>query len=343
MFPQVAENVGRRLDKICLRCQDTRNQFFGPQPARERSASVTSDFDFKGSVAIVTGAAGSIGAGISRQLLRAGATVIANDLPGTDLESFHAWLELEGLDPHRLLIVTGDVGLAGTVTQLLEAAERIGGCDLLVNNAAITQTYRPFLETTLEEWDQIFAVNLRAIFELSRRVAQTWVGDTRDSQARDGQAQNSQARVGSIINITSPGAQRAHFDNAIYDSAKGGLDALTRAMAVDLGGYGIRVNAIAPASIDHAHGAGQGGNGQDLPLGRSGTPEDIADAVLFLASSAAKFITGHVLTVDGGLLSQLRTRVPGHTAAKTVAHLEPAHISTGISTSIITGTGVTRE
>ena len=297
-----------------------------------------SEFDFKGSVAIVTGAAGSIGVGISHQLLRAGATVIANDLPGTDLEAAHAWLELEGIDPNRLLIVIGDVARAGTVTQLLEVAERIGGCDLLVNNAAITQTYRPFLETTLEDWDQIFAVNLRAIFELSRRVAQTWVNQAQHSQAKHSQAQHSQARHsqvelsqarrGNIINITSPGAQRAHFDNAIYDAAKGGLDALTRAMAVDLGRYGIRVNAVAPASIEHTHGTGQGGSGQDLPLGRSGTPEDIADAVLFLASGAAMFITGHVLTVDGGLLSQLRTRIPNQ---NTLAHLEASIATTGIT------------
>src|SRR5437763_16291224 len=116
-------------------------------------------------------------------------------------------------------------------------------------------------------------------------------------------------RKGVIINLSSGGASHAHRGNAAYDTAKGGVEALTRAMALDLAPYGIRVNALIPGAIDS-----QGMSpeikrerGTSIPLGRVGEPEELAGPAAFLASEDASYITGHILAVDGGLLSQQRS------------------------------------
>src|SRR5438093_10952962 len=116
-------------------------------------------------------------------------------------------------------------------------------------------------------------------------------------------------RAGAIINLSSGGATRAHRGNASYDAAKGGIEALTRAMALDLAPYGIRVNALVPGSID-SHGLSpemKRERGATIPLGRMGEPEELAGPAAFLASEDASYITGHIIAVDGGLLSQQRS------------------------------------
>ena len=114
---------------------------------------------------------------------------------------------------------------------------------------------------------------------------------------------------GCIINMSSGGATRAHRSFTAYDATKGGIEALTRAMAIDLAGYGIRVNALMPGSIDTAS---QGDeyrqkSGVNIPLGTVGEPEDMTGAALFLASNDASYITGDVIKVDGGMLAQQRS------------------------------------
>lgn len=234
-------------------------------------------------VALITGAGAGIGRGLARKFAATGARLILNDIDADALQETVTLLQ----DGARVYAHTGDIAEACTVQALMHYVQEAEGLDVLINNAGLTRTYKPFLETTLEDWDRIMAVNLRAVYHASLTVARHWVNN---------------GLPGCIVNISSPGATRAHHDNSIYDASKGGIDALTRAMAVDLGRYRIRVNAIAPAAVSETK-APQG----DLPLGFGATVDDVAEAVYFLTSDAAAAITGHVLAVDGGLLAQLRT------------------------------------
>ncbi|SMG55463.1 SDR family NAD(P)-dependent oxidoreductase [Paraburkholderia susongensis] len=244
-------------------------------------------FDFGGKVVVVTGASGAIGMAIARHFHRAGAHVIAAGRRADALETLAAQLG------ERCEIVAGDLAREEHRQDIAARAQRRGGLDILINNAGMTQTKVPSLETSLDDFDRIFDVNLRATWALSLDAIRGWI-------ARE--------HRGVIVNVSSPGAQRAHRNNAIYDMTKGGIDALTRCLATDFGRHGIRVNAIAPAQIPHSHvrevdpAAARG-----LPLPRHADPDEAAAPVLFLASDAASFITGHVLPVDGGLLAQLRT------------------------------------
>ncbi len=244
-------------------------------------------FDFSGKVAIVTGASGAIGTAIARHFHRAGAHVIAAGRRESALAALAAELG------ERCDVVIGDLADVAHRNDILACAARRGGLDVLVNNAGMTLTKMPTAEATLADFDQIVGVNLRATWALSLDAIREWI-------ARE--------HKGVIVNVSSPGAQRAHRNNAIYDVAKGGIDALTRCLATDFGRNGIRVNAIAPAQIPHSHTLDVNPDAaRGLPLPRHGDPAEAAAPVLFLASEAASFITGHVLPVDGGLLAQLRT------------------------------------
>lgn len=243
-------------------------------------------FNFSGKLAVVTGACGAIGAAIAQEFHRAGAHVVA---AGRNRAALAALRETLG---GRCEIVVGDVTNDAHRSEIIACAARHGGIDVLVNNAGMTQTRKPTGETGLADFDEIVGVNLRAMYAFTLDVIRGWTAC---------------AHKGVVVNVSSPGAQRAHRNNAVYDISKGGVDALTRCLAVDFGQHGIRVNAIAPAQIPHSHtpdvnpAAAHG-----LPLPRHGLPEEAAWPVLFLASDAASFITGHVLPVDGGLLAQLR-------------------------------------
>jgi NAD(P)-dependent dehydrogenase (short-subunit alcohol dehydrogenase family) len=244
-------------------------------------------FDFSGKVAVVTGASGAIGMAIAKRFHQAGAHVVATGRREDALADLSAQLG------ERCDLVVGDLADAAHRRDIFACAARLGGVDVLVNNAGMTQTKKPTAQASLADFDEIVTVNLRATWALSLDVIRDWI-------ARE--------HGGVIVNVSSPGAQRAHRNNAIYDMTKGGVDALTRCLAADFGHQGIRVNAIAPAQIPHSHtltvdpAAARG-----LPLPRHGNPDEAAGPVLFLASDAASFITGHVLPVDGGLLAQLRT------------------------------------
>ncbi len=242
----------------------------------------------EGKVAIVTGSTRGIGRGVAAALAANGAAVVLN---GRRAEAAERQVAETTRDGGRAVFVAGDVGEAATADALVAAAVgEFGRLDILVNNAGLTDTSGDFLTWPEERIDQILAVNLRGALLCAQRAARRMV---------------EQGDGGAIVNITSVGgSQRAHHNNVVYDVTKGGLDALTRALATDLGPAGIRVNAIGPAATADAPPEGRGG---DLPLRRGGTPDDIAGAVLYFVSDAARFISGQILYADGGLMAQLRS------------------------------------
>jgi 3-oxoacyl-[acyl-carrier protein] reductase len=246
---------------------------------------------FAGKVAVVTGAARNIGRAIAERLAGDGARVALADIDRV-VEEAAAAIAADGGDVFGYRL---DVSVHSEVDALFHSVERrFGPVELLVNNAAVVRAaVRHFLAGDEEWWDRVLAVNLKGQFLCARRAAEV--------MAREGR--------GVIINISSGGATRAHRGMAAYDASKGGSEALTRALALDLAPYGIRVVGIVPGLI------GQDGQPPEslalaaatVPLGRVGHPDDIAAAVAFAASDDAAYITGTTIAVDGGLLSQQRS------------------------------------
>jgi 3-oxoacyl-[acyl-carrier protein] reductase len=244
-----------------------------------------------GKVAIVTGAAHGIGRAIAQRFGQEGAKVVVADINGEGVEAVAAGIRDAGGE--AIAIVT-DVSDSTSVDRLFaETLARFGTVDVLVNNAGLTDTERHFLEGDEAWWDRIHAVNLRGTFLCGLCAAKLMAAQGK----------------GVIINLSSGGATRAHRGNAAYDATKGGIEALTRAMAVDLAPYGVRVNALIPGSID-ARGMTEDmkrERGQAIPLGRVGETADMAGPAVFLASADADYVTGHALAVDGGILAAMRS------------------------------------
>ncbi|MGW4110626.1 SDR family NAD(P)-dependent oxidoreductase [Actinosynnema sp. NPDC004786] len=223
-------------------------------------------------VAVVTGAARGIGARVARVLRENGYEVVGFDL-----------VETEGG-------VVGDVSSPDDVARL---AERVGErVDVLVNNAGIA-TIVPFEDTSLDQWQRVLAVNLTGPFLLTRAL---------------GRAMLARGR-GSVVNIASVAGLRGVADRAAYNTTKHGLIGMTRTLAVEWGGRGVRVNAVCPGwvktEMDVESQAGGHYDDEDItdhvPMGRFATPDDIAQAVAFLADPARSgFVNGVALPVDGG-------------------------------------------
>jgi NAD(P)-dependent dehydrogenase (short-subunit alcohol dehydrogenase family) len=242
-------------------------------------------------VAIVTGAASGIGRAIAERFGAEGAHVGVVDINTEGAAAVAAAITAAG---GSALAISADVSDAAQVDRLFaQIIQHFGTVDVLVNNAGLVKTERHFLEADDEWWRRIIDVNLSSVFLCSQRAAAI--------MARKG--------AGVIINLSSGGATRAHRGNAAYDAAKGGIEALTRAMALDLGPYNVRVNTLVPGSIDTSGMAPQtkAARGADIPLGRVGEPEELAGPAVFLASPDARYITGQRLVVDGGMLSQQRS------------------------------------
>jgi NAD(P)-dependent dehydrogenase (short-subunit alcohol dehydrogenase family) len=242
-------------------------------------------------VALVTGGTRGIGRSIALALARTGHRVAVNYVVEPERASGTVdELIAAGTDA---IAVEADVGEPSGVQRMMdEVAERFGRLDVLVNNAG-TQTWTPLLDVTPEEWDLVIRTNLTGTFLCTQAAA-------RHMRRRGG---------GAIVNIGS-GCNTVPFPGLVaYTASKGGIEMLTKVSAVELAPLRIRVNCVAPGAIevertrlelpDYA-----GTWGRLTPLGRVGTPEDIAQAVTFLVSPASDYITGQTINVDGGLFTQ---------------------------------------
>jgi 3-oxoacyl-[acyl-carrier protein] reductase len=247
-----------------------------------------------GKVAIVTGAQRSIGLAIAERYALEGAavTVVDIDADGIDAAARH----IQNHDG-RAIGVQADVSSSADVQRVFETTlAEFGRLDILVNNAAAVLSSVRHVLTGDEQWfDQIIGVNLKGHFLCSLAAAQ--------HMARNG--------GGTIITMSSGGATRAHRGMVAYDTSKGGIEAMTRALALDLAPYNIRVVGIVPGLIvpsrEGSDPTALARTDATVPLGRAGLPQDIAGPAVFLASDDAAYMTGSFVTVDGGVLVQQRS------------------------------------
>jgi NAD(P)-dependent dehydrogenase (short-subunit alcohol dehydrogenase family) len=261
--------------------------------------------EFALKVAIVAGGSLGIGKAAARRLAVGGASVA---ICGRHDESVQA--TVAELQAERLAVdgIAADVSLATDVERLVTfAAERFGGIDILVNSAGI-QRYGTVVDTTEDTWDEVFDTNVKGMY-LTAHFA------IPEMRKRGG---------GVIVNVSSVQAFASQKSVAAYTASKGAINALTRAMALDHAEDKIRVVAVCPGSIDtpmlrYAADIWKGDQSSDAmieawgkmhPIGRVGTPEDVAELIAFLASDRASFITGGEYKVDGGLLSAIAVVLP---------------------------------
>lgn len=234
----------------------------------------------KDKIAVVTGGLSGIGAAVATRFVAEGARVIAADMSAPAGELGDA-----PIAPFQM-----DVADAASVRRMADAVlVRHGRIDLLVNSAGIARNI-PFLDHPVEEFDRIIAINLRGTFLVGQACA----------------APMAKQGGGAIVNIASISGMRGNPGRAGYGASKGGVVILSQVMANDLAGHGIRVNVIAPGPIEtemlRSMNAGAAGNSMldRVPLGRAGTPDEIAKAAVFLCSDDSSYMTGHVMAVDGG-------------------------------------------
>jgi len=246
-------------------------------------------FDLSGRVALVTGASRGIGGAIAEILAEHGASVVLSSRKQADLDA-----EAERINsryPERAIAIAAHAGRPEELERLVgDVMERFSRIDILVNNAATNPYMGPVMGAELAAWDKTFEVNLRGVFVLTRLVYAAWL----------------EAHGGAIVNIASIGGLRPGIGLGIYNVTKAGIIMLTRQLAREMGGR-VRVNAVAPGVIKTRFAEALWGNEAILerilaqnPLGRIGMPEEVAAAVLFLASDAASYVNGEVLVVDGG-------------------------------------------
>jgi 3-oxoacyl-[acyl-carrier protein] reductase len=243
----------------------------------------------KDRVAIVTGGARGIGKAIAFAFLREGAKVAVIDSDKERLEILKKEIDIKN---REVMVIPCDITKSSEVNGMVDQVRKgFGRIDILVNNAGIIR--RGTIETVTEEdWDQVIEVNLKGTFNCCKAVARIM----------------KQQGYGKIINVSSIAGKMGDITSAPgYGPSKAGVDALTKTLARQLAPYGINVNGVAPHAIETEMSAQWSEERRkeiiaSIPLGRLGKPEDVANAVLFLASDEASFITGEILDVNGGAL-----------------------------------------
>jgi 3-oxoacyl-[acyl-carrier protein] reductase len=241
----------------------------------------------KDRVAVVTGASRGIGRSIALALAAKGAAIVAVDMDQAATDAIVAELQAAGT---KALAVVGNVTVAADVERMIDAAtEAFGRVDILVNNAGITRDGL-LMRMKDEDWDAVLNVNLKGAFLCTRAAFKVM----------------SKQRYGRIINIASVVGQMGNAGQANYCASKAGLIGLTKSNARELAKRSITVNAVAPGFIATAMTDALSEKVRDeltaqIPLERLGSAEDIANAVVFLASEQSAYITGHVLSVNGGM------------------------------------------
>ena len=241
-------------------------------------------FDLEGRKALVTGATGGIGGSIARALHARGATVTLSGTRQAALEELAAALG------ERAHVAACNLGDAASVEALVPAAEAaMGGLDILVNNAGVTRD-NLLMRMKDDEWDTVIAVNLTAAFRLSRAAVKGMM----------------RRRYGRIVNIGSVVGAIGNPGQVNYASSKAGLVGMTKALAAEVASRNITVNCVAPGFIespmtDELNDAQKASILGTVPMGRLGSPNEIAAAVVYLSSGEAAYVTGHTLHVNGGM------------------------------------------
>ena len=241
---------------------------------------------FEDKVVIVTGAGSGIGAGTARRFLQEGAFVTLNGRRQHKLQE-----TIVGFDPAKSLVHPGDVSDEEYVKRLVEdTISKFGKLDVLVNNAAFA-IVGPFAKTTTQDWRKLMATDLDSVFFGSREALPHLL-----------------KTKGSIINVSSVSGLGGDWGLSAYNAAKGAITNFTRALALEYGSRGVRINAVAPsltsteatADIEKSE-AVMAAFRERLPIGRAATPEEVAGVIAFLASEDALFVNGVNLPIDGGL------------------------------------------
>ena len=244
---------------------------------------------FTGKTAIVTGGAGGIGTAICQRLAGEGAFVIVTDTNAENAHKVAADITAAG---GSAVAIPADISSEAACTDLIAQAFALRGqIDVLVNNAGITRDTL-LMRMTEEQWDEVINTNLKSAFNLTKAVIKPML----------------KARSGSIINMSSVVGVKGNAGQANYAASKAGLIGFTKSIAAELGSRNIRCNAIAPGFIETEMTAKLDEKvvqswREGIPLKRGGSPEDVANACVFMASDLSSYVTGQVLHVDGGMLT----------------------------------------
>ncbi len=253
-------------------------------------------------VAVVTGSSKGIGKAIALEFANAGYSVVINARNEEELKQAAKDISNSIKDAGRIVSIPGDISQEPVCISLIESAVRqFGRIDVLVNNAGIGGESKKINELTEKDWDQVIDVNLKGAFLCTREAVKNMMKDENNNN-------NNNNSNYSIINVSSVHEQTPQPESAPYAASKGGMQMLTKTIALELAEKGIRINGIAPGAIATdmnkellENQKEKEKKEQEIPVHRIGQPEEIAKVALFLASSDASYIVGTTIYVDGGL------------------------------------------